>query len=258
MKLRLAIGLTILSSFFFLLSSTILADYQKAYQDYTFQSSQYKGAYNQFLIARSAYQTYGTLTSQQEAIDKFKAILKSRNAFISSYYNLLQEKLNESASISGEQKTTFDKIRISEGQWLSDNQVKVDAAASLDDLNSVSSEFQSRYRQMQTEGKQTIGTILLAKEINLRGQVQAVFDSLTTKVAEIRTSGEDTSVWNRWLFSAQNKLILHDQKIADANKQIFSNNDTDLLKAQQTLAEANQYLRETITQLQEVINAITL
>lgn len=243
---------------FLLLASSVLADYQKAYQDYTFQSSQYKDTYNQFLVARSSYQTYGTLTSQQEAIDKFKGVLKSRNQIVSSYYNLLQEKLNESASVSGEQRTTFDKIRLSEAQWLSDNQVKVDAAASLDDLNAVSGEFQSRYPQMLGEGKQAIGMVLLAKEVNLRGQVQAIFDNLTLKVTEIRTSGEDTSVWNRWLFSAQNKLILHDQKIAEVNKQISLANNIDLFKTQQTLSEANQYLRETLTQLQEIINAITI
>lgn len=237
----------------------VLADYQKAYQDYTFQSSEYKNAYNQFLIARSSYQTYGTLASQQEAIIKFKSTLKSRNQLISSYYNLLQEKLNETASVSGEQRTTFDKIRLSEGQWLSDNQVKIDAAASLDDLNAVSREFQSRYGQMTTESKQTVGTILLAKEINLRGQVQTVFDNLSTKVSEIRSTGKNTSVWDRWLFSAQNKLIIHDQKISEANKIIFTtSNNVDLPKAQQSLTEANQYLRETLQQLQEIINAITL
>lgn len=259
MKLRFVTALVSLSLLPFFLSRPIIADYQKAYQDYTFQSSEYKNAYNQFLVARSSYQTYGTLASQQEAILKFKSILKSRNQLISTYYNLLQEKLNETASVSGEQRTTFDKIRLSEGQWLSDNQVKVDAAASLDDLNSVSQEFQSRYGQMTTESKQTIGTILLAKEVNLRGQVQTVFDNLSTKVSEIRSTGENTSVWDRWLFSARNKLIIHDQKVTEANKIIFTtSNNIDLFKAQQTLAEANQYLRETLQQLQEIINAITL
>lgn len=259
MKLRFVTALVALSLLSFFLSRPIIADYQKAYSDYTFQSSEYKTSYNDFLIARSAYQTYGTLTSQQEAITKFKSVLKERNDVISSYYSLLQEKLNETASVSGEQRATFDKIRLSEGRWLSENQVKVDAAASLDDLNSVSSEFASRFNQMTLEGKQAVGTVLIAKEVLLRGQVQAVFDALNTKVTEIRATGEDTSVWNRWLFSAQNKLIIHDQKMADANKLIYSPSTTiDLFKAQQTLAEANQYLKETLQQLQEIINAITL
>lgn len=177
------------------------------------------------------------------------------------YYNLLQEKLNATPVVDDATKSTFNNIKESEKSWLGDNQAKIDAAASLEDLNSVSSEFDSRYRQMDKETKQTVGRILLSKEADLKGQVDSQIGTLGIKLTEIRQSGQNTSDLDRGVIAASNKLQLYLEKVNQANDIYFSQSSynqesIDLYLGQQKLTEANQYLRETVSYLMEIVKGI--
>lgn len=236
----------------FFLASPVHADYQRAYQDYVYNYGAYRNSYNEYTVAKSTYQTYRTLTAQNEAINKFRAVLKNRATVMAVYYNLLQEKLVND-------KDTFNGIKESEKGWLDAHQKKIDAAGSLEDLNSVSQEFDSRYSQMDLETRQTVGKILLSKEIDLKGQLDLIFNNLDTKLKEMRTEGVNTTTQDRGVISSKNKLELFNQKV-DEGKAIFfpeRNDQIDIFKGQQRLTEANQYLRETVNYLLEVIKSVT-
>ncbi len=242
------------------------ADYQTAYRDYVYNYSVYKNAHNDYQIAKSSYQTYHTLTSQNEAVARFKTVLKARDNVISAYYDLLQEKLSSTEGISPDTKSTFGTISQSEKAYLTSHQKRVDDASTLSDLNAVSQEFESRYGQISLETKQAIGNVLLTKEANLKIRLDALVSDLTRKTEEIRQSGEDTGILDRGLIAANNKLDFYEKQYAAA-KLTFSGVKQDrfsqtvptinVFAGQQSLAQANQYLRETMTILKEAVRSIT-
>lgn len=238
------------------------ADFKSAYQDYTYTYQLYRTALNEFQIAKSSFLTYRTLTAQNEALDKFRKALVSRNQVIIVYYNLLQEKMNETPGVSPESKNTFNNIKESEKNWIDSHKQKIEAAGSFEDLNNVSSEFESRFPQMDTETKQAIGTIEMAKVADLKAKLNTQIDTLNTWIAQIGSTGQDTSFANRGIISARSKLDLHDQKINAALITFYPEKTSkkdriNLYNGQRQLTEAKQYLSETATYLLEIIKSFT-
>lgn len=245
----------------YLLSApSAFADYQSTYNDYSYNYTLYRHTYNDYQVAKSTFLTYHTLTAQSDAIDKLRAVLKARDQVMFVYYNLLQEKLNVTAGVTDTDKTTFGRIKESEKTWLTDHQKKIDAAGSFEDLNTASTEFENRYSQMDTETKQTIGSTLLAKENTLGSQVETFITDLNTKVTEIRQSGEDTTFADRGVINTKNKVDLFHTKLTAAHDVFFpkaSTGQIEIFKGQQALTEANQYLREAVSFLMEIVKSFT-
>lgn len=258
--MRKFLPVLLLAASSYLLAPPVLADYQSAYNDYSYNYTLYRNTYNDYQVAKSAFLTYHTLTAQSDAINKLRAVLKARDQVMFVYYNLLQEKLNATVGVTDDTKTTFGKVKESEKTWLTDHQKKIEAAGSLEDLNSASAEFENRYSQMDTETKQAIGSILLAKEGTLGSQVETFIDSLNTKITEIRQSGEDTTFADRGVINTKNKIELFHTKLT-ATRDVFfpetSSGQIEIFKGQQRLSEANQYLREAASFLSEIIKSFT-
>jgi len=234
----------------FIFASPVLADYNSAYTDYTFNSQKYRSSYNEYQIAKSTYSTYKTLTSKVDAVKKLKTVLQNRNKLMSSYYDLLQEKLLATPGIPDDSKNTFFKMKESEKVWMAEHETKIDAAGSLEDLDLASTDFEGRYSQMASETKQAVNMVLLAKESALSSRWDILANDVSNKLREISATGENTALSERDVVSARNKKELAGAKISAALK-------ADLFETQQRLTEANQYLREGLNYLSEIIKNIT-
>ena len=258
-SMRKFLSIFLLSAACCLLPAPVYADYQSAYNDYSYNYTVYRNTYNDYQVSKSTFLTYHTLTSQNDAIDKMRAVLKARDQVMLVYYNLLQEKLNATPGVEESVKITFGKIKESEKNWLTDHQKKIEAANSLEDLNSASAEFENRYPQMDTETKQAVGEILLAKENNLGGQVDQFINNLNTKLTKIRQAGEATTFADRGIINTKNKLELFRTKLTQSREVFYSKNSgkIELFTGQQKLLEANQYLREAVNFLSEIIKSYT-
>lgn len=232
---------------FLLFASPVTADYQTAKNDYTYQYGLYQKAIDNYQIAKSTYQTYRTLTSQNQAIVALRAAIATRDRVMSSYYDLLFEKLGND---------TFAKIRDSQKAWFTDHQKEIDAAASLEDLNAAAARFEDRSPKFDREAKQAIGTILLTKEAVLKQETDQNIQDLNSKLSQMRQSGQDTSLFDRGLITIKNKLDLYDQKTAAARDVFFAKESSEpinLYAGTKPLTEANQYLREAVIYLLEII-----
>lgn len=244
-----------------LFPSSVRADYQQAFSNYSAQYSQYRTVYSQFTVARSAYQTYRTLAAQNTAITSFRKVLQTRNALVSAYYDLLQEKLNTTPSVDPLDISAFGEINNNTKLWLKENNDKIAGSASIEDLNSVSSEFAQRYPQMLIDSKQTIGRVLLAQGTYLDNRLSYV----TLEVKNFLTvlaQDNDVTILERGILQAQTKHDLYTQK-HDQERQYFFPTDTyrldnlDLLQGQQIAIAANQYLSESANYLLELIKNVT-
>lgn len=245
--------------FLFGFVAPVRADYNSAYTDYTFNYSKYRDSYNAYQVSKSTYATYKTLTAQTDAISKLKNVIQARDKVMASYYDLLQEKLNATPGIPTDSQNTFFQMKTSEKTWMTDHQKKIDAAATLDDLNSASADFESHYPQFDSETKQAVGMILIAKETNLATRWETLATGVSDKLKAINLSGENTTLGERDVISARNKkdLTMTDLTAAQTMLVPQNNQKTDLFAAQQKLSEANQYLKEGTSYLIEIIKGIT-
>lgn len=246
---------------FLLFASPVHADYQTAKADYVYQYSLYRTASDAYQLAKSTFMTYRTLTAQNDAIDKERAVIAARDRVISAYYNLLQEKLNATSGVSPDFTASFNNIKESEKTWLADHQKKIDAAGSFDDLNGAAKDFESRFPQFDNETKNAFGIVIVAKETNLKLETDQNVAALKAKLSQMQNLGENTQFAQRGLINVQNKIDLSAQKTNDA-KTIFlpgarQTEPINLYNGQQRLTEANQSLREAVTFLLEIIKSIT-
>ncbi len=255
MKLISALVLLVL----FFVVAPVRADYASAYTDYTFNYSKYRDSYNAYQVSKSTYTTYKTLTAQTDAIAKLKTVIQARDKVMASYYDLLQEKLNATTGIPSDSQATFFQMKTSEKSWMADHQKKIDAAATLDDLNLASSVFESHYPQFDSETKQVVGMVLIAKETNLAARWDVLATGVSDKRKEINLAGENTTLGERDVISARNKKDLTMTDITAVQTMLIPQNNqkTDLFGAQQKLSEANQYLKEGTNYLLEIIKGIT-
>ncbi len=87
------LSIVFLISIIYSLSSVIVrADFDQAYQDYLYQSDQYRLNLTNFLTAKNRYLTYQTLTSETEALTATKSFLEARDQVLMTYLQMLIEK----------------------------------------------------------------------------------------------------------------------------------------------------------------------
>ena len=247
----------ILNSLFII--QPVLADYSSAYSDYTFNFTKYRETHNGYQIAKSTYATYRTLTAKDDATAKLRTVLQTRAKLMASYFDLLYEKILATPNIPSENQNTFFKVKENEKKWLSQHQKKLDAASGLEDLNSASGEFETRFAQMDTESKQAIGTILLSKTTNLSTSWDNETNLLQEQLKTIAAAGENITNAQAGIISARNKKELAETKFSAAQK-IFAGSEyggINLFSAQQKLTEGIQYLREATQYLQEIVKSFT-
>jgi hypothetical protein len=239
------------------------ADFSQALSDYNFRYSSYRTAYSKFQVAKSTYQTYRTLTAQNAAVAAFRDVLTSRNTLVSSYFDLLQEKLNNTPAIDSVDLQTYTGIRKSTKDWLSANQIKTNGAATLGDLNTASKDFENRYPQMSTDMRQAIGHILIAKGTFLNNRLQIMFDQMETVSRLLSQGGENPSNVDRGLIQAKIKRDLFTDKQNALKTHFFSQDSyysadrSQILPGQQLAVEANQYLKESVSYLLEIVKDLT-
>lgn len=211
---------------FFFLVKPVSADYQQAYSDYTYNYSQYRRAHDDYQLAKSSYAAYQTLNARMDAINKLRTVLQARDSLISSYYDLLSQRMAGNGFAI--QKT-----------WLGEHQRKLAVVTNLEDLNALAAEFESQYKQIDLETKQAIGIILLAKEKVLTDQ--------WTKLAK---AVPNEGIGERGAIAAREKFNLGTKKLENLKWE-------NLLADQQKLSEANQYFREATDYLLEVVKSVT-
>jgi len=158
--------------------------------------------------------------------------------------------------MSESEKSSFTAIVASQKSWLSDHQKRTEAAASLEDLNTVSQEFESRFSQMETETKQAVGSILLAKDARLASDTEILINETSTTMSPSAPNTE------RGIIAARNKQQLALDKAGQARKiffpeNLYSSEGINIFSAQTKLSESAQYLKEALNYLSEIVKGVT-
>ncbi|PIU03615.1 hypothetical protein COT44_02360 [Candidatus Shapirobacteria bacterium CG08_land_8_20_14_0_20_39_18] len=238
--------------------------YARAYQDYLYNFGQYRSAYLNYQSAKSEYQTYNTLTAQTKAIDQTKTMLTARTDTLRTFLTAARMKLNEDQSVTDYQKNLLYPQIDGEIASLQQNKSDISPVSTIDDLMNVSQKFEKNYPTAvyltyQTKGALWSGRISI--EIN---EVKSEITSLENYINQLKESGKDVSTLERWLIEAKGKESLAEEKYnlgqQTVSTMLTQSTPDEMLKilnnSQQIFVDANQYLKETITDLKEIINRV--
>lgn len=248
-----------------------VSGFEKAYQDYIFNLNRYQALHQNYLTAKNTYLAYKTLKSKTEATEATLAMLQTRDAVVTVYLTALRRRLAEATGVYDyEQNNLYLKLD-SEVGWYLEHHDLLASAGSLEDLLATSDEAQFRYNDTRMLAYESIAVILSGKVENTRNILNQELMQLKNKLAEIREDGEkDTTVLDRWLLEAENKIARSQEKQVAADRmiiQIVSPNkrvataDNALKTFNQiktTLRESQLYLKEANSHLKELIREIKI
>jgi len=251
MKRFLSIGILLSAICYLLFASSVRADFDESYRNYLYQYDQYRNSLTNFQTAKNRYLTYQTLTSQTEALTATKSFLESRDQLAIVYLQMLLEK-NPSDN--------FRKLIEDDISFYQKEKSLVPAVGSLDDGVDNSKDFVSHYPQTVVSAQQTIADILINKVKVLDNRVASLSGNMTIQVNLLKGKGKDVNMLERWLLETQNKILLCETKLEQAqalsNKlrpsSNYQQNSQEFSNVQVGVLEANQYLKEAISYLKEI------
>lgn len=139
--------------------------------------SNYRQAYQQYLLARNQYQQYHTESTRLTAISSLKALLSSRNDLQLTYLKNLRQALADSTNIANYSQTTLYLNLEKELNALEDHSSDISALTSLSQAQDLSLSWQQRLPATDTLAQSTKNQILLARLQKLQDQLVPFIDS---------------------------------------------------------------------------------
>lgn len=256
----------LLIAFCILLSATpIIAqdfNFGKALEDYLYNYNIYRNDYLKFTSARSEFLNYKTLTSENKAFEATKSMLQNRSLTMKTYLTALRMKLyEETAIINYNQNFYYIKLD-DEVAFLDKNKEEYASAGNINDLLVTSKIFEERFLPEEKLAFQTLGQIDSGIETGIKNDINEIISSLETKIGQIKSTGEDTTVEERWVLQAKEKIKRAEEKDREAYTLLTKIEDRDEDKLDQWNAiqkiyeEEHLYYKEAVNYLKEIIREV--
>lgn len=239
-------------------------NYERAYQDFSYNFSLYDQIKSSYTSARSEYLQYKTLTAKEKAKGETFKLLQARDEVVKTYLTSLRMKIKEHEGINDKDKESY-YLRIDpEFKFFEDHKNVLSSAGSLEDLVEDSDEGRLRY---ENSTKIAIYTTLIAiasgKNYYFRDEIQKELNGLKSKIAEIRSNGDkDVSSIERSLTDIENKIQRSREKDSEAYAEILALKTTEKDKeetynlALESVQQSYLYLKEVNTFLLEIVRQI--
>lgn len=237
-------------------------DFDQAYQDYQYTYQQYRQAHQEYLTAKNQYLTYQTLTAKNTALEQTRAMLEKRDQALETYLTSLRLKLAETTSIIGYQTNLLYLQLDKEIFFLQGHRDSLPSASALEDLLSLSAQFEEKYPPTEILAFRSLVDILLNKEASLEKEIKTIMVDLKTKIQTMKAENEAESLlWERWLLATENKMnrATEKQKEARALAQNFDPKkdvSQQFNQAQMLIKESHQYFKEAVFSLEEIVREI--
>lgn len=251
--MKILLLLTSVSTLLFLLqvhTTEVRSDFAQDYQGYLQTYDAYRSAHNRYITTRNQYFQYGTLTSQNEALSAVKQFLIVRDDVLLSYISLLRAKNPD---------PVYSQLLTDEESFLFAHKDRIPVISSLSDAERSAKEVEARHVQFHVTAKKLVATLFVNRIDETKLKFDLLANEAQTLMQALSTQGKDVSTLQRWLLDAKNKEFLSEQKILEARNQVASlqGNSSNQIserynKIQLIIFEANQYMREAITYLNEL------
>jgi hypothetical protein len=240
-------------------------NYNRSYQDYTYNFDEYRKAEAKYQLKRSEYLRHKTLSSKNESIDATREFLKTRDQVTIAYLTAIRRKLEETPGTDGVEKEPYYAKLDSEVRWYQEHKDRLDTAASLDDLVDDSDEASKQYSLTEIVSYEVLTAISTGKINSFRGPLRELISKVKSKISEIRQVGDkDVSIVEKWVLDAENEetrsgektdtamIILAKMKESQkstAKRSTFNSSQEKMSEAHQHTKEVNRFLGEIITEI---------
>lgn len=249
---------------FLLLAAPAFASSEQAYRDYLFQFDDYRQKETDFRVAKTEYEKFRSLASETAALEKTKTLLVQRDQLLRAYLSLLNERLNEDRGLSGSEKLLYQRLIQSEVVFLDAHSQLIPAIGSLTDAEEVSKKLTDHYDILAASIRQTITGIALGQLADVAQEHDRAFSAAQLLIAGNRGifTPQKQSTLDRWVLSITNKRSLYGQKVQTISqassllKGDIQALDRSFAQIQKDIAEARQYLVESVSFLGELTTAL--
>lgn len=237
-------------------------DFNKALSDYLYNYNIYRNDYLKFTSARSEFLNYKTLTSENKAFEATKIMLSDRSMTMKTYLTTLRMKLYEETAILNYNQNFYYIKLDDEVAFLDKNKNEYASAGSIDDLLTTSKILEDRFPAEEKLTYQTLGQIDSGIETNIKNKINNIIGLIETKVGQIKAAGEDTTVEERWILQAKEKVKRAEEKDREAYTLLtkIDDGDDDKLdqwnKIQKVYEEEHLYYKEAVSFLKEIVREI--
>jgi hypothetical protein len=240
----------------------VSSDFDAAKTDYLHAYDQYRLDHISYVAARSAYLQYQTEITKAQAIQATQRMLNSRQTVIIKYLTTLKSRLQASPGLTQEELDTSTIDLNTKIDWLNQRAQLFNDAETLDDLVKLSKEIEKDYQEIELISYQVLGKILLAKDRVLRQSVTDLHQLVNDQVIRAREEGFiKTTVMERWLLDAQDRIELSQLKESQALAQLADIKERDktptkvkkFTEYQIQIDQVNQYLKEATQLMLETI-----
>ncbi|MEK7525887.1 MAG: hypothetical protein AAB546_00210 [Patescibacteria group bacterium] len=238
-------------------------DYNRAYQDYTYNYDLYKKAHSEYDLKRAQYLQSRTLISQEEAQKATAKMLQARDQATITYLTAIRLKLAETKGVDAIQRETYYSLIDADVAWYKTHRDSISSAASLEDLVKDSDAAAERYKSTEITIYKSLLLVSNGKTDNFQTLISDLTGKIETKVSQIRANGDkDTSDIERWILEVKNRVSRSQDKETEGWALINKLKLTDKTKittynaAEGKFSESLQYLKEANSFLKQIITEI--
>ena len=242
--------------------SLAFADFASAKSEYNDALTKYNQAYSDYLIAKNSHQTYQTLASLTEALEKSKIYLEKRDELIISHFGLLLEKIETSDFSSIILKESQKTVAGAEIAFYENHLGLIPALATLKDAAAAAAKSEAQIPSSNLRSKQILGQILIAKVDSLKYKYASLGASIEENINELKkNSSRKTKIekLERWMVEVKNKQKLCENKLAViktglANLKVKSTNlEQEFNTLRIDITQSSLYLKEGVGFMKEIL-----
>lgn len=157
---------------------------ERARQDYLFQYANYTEAHKEYQTAKEAYQKFGTIVSQQEAIAKTKPVLILRAEILRTHLQLLKVKLASQPDLEPALKDAqFGKIEATQA-FISTHKDNLQKTKSISEVNAESQRLEREADAIQDLAYESLSFLLVGEAQELEIRTRTMLENTVKDVPE--------------------------------------------------------------------------
>ena len=165
--------------------------FDKAYQDYQHNLTQYQKAFSEYDYAKNAYIMNSTLNLKDDVRLKMLDLLTTRDELIRVYLTMLRMRIVENNGLTNDEKNSIFLKIDKEIEFYNNDKTKYSTNDSLTTLFSRNEELENRYKfETHKIIKEVIAYVSLGEEISLRLNHEQIYTNLRLLIDSRFSSNE--------------------------------------------------------------------
>ena len=233
---------------------TLREKYQTAKQDYLKAKDEYTAAKVAWVKARAAYKDERGAVKLKLAVEAGKKFLKGADKHVTRYLTTVSNKVEASKVLDAAEKTALLAELDGYVQYFEDQQTKIDAATTKDEVQAISKEVKAKWEEVKPATKVIVGKLLNARIQYTINTAKEIAVTAQTKIDALKAEGKDTSKLETLLVEF-NTLVATAQEKHDAAKTAYAD-VSNLKEADKLLREAHVAIKQGNGKLKELAGQI--